>query len=120
MNCDIYPAWYHSVRPALARGAWLSLPTHAPHPSACAFEPIAIAEDHGQVADWGTPTAGGSRLHVHEHADGTLVAHEDRFDPSRDPVSAIAHVLFETRVGQVACVVAAGAALGTILAAILK
>ncbi len=120
MNCDIYSVWYHSVRPALAQGAWLRLPASAPHPSACGFETIIISEPHGQVADWGTPTPGGSRLHVHEHAEGTLVAHEDRFSPDEGPLSMLAHVLFETKAGKAALVVAGAAVIVKVAAALLE
>lgn len=118
-NCNLYPTWYAQARTGLSQGAWLRLPAHAPHPSACGFEPIAIAEDHGQVADWGTPTPGGSRLHVHEHADGALVAHEDRFSPDEGPLSMLAHLLFETTGGKIALALAGGVVAGKAIAAVL-
>jgi hypothetical protein len=42
----------------------------------------------------------GSRIHVHEFRDGSMVVHRDRIDPSRGPAHAVAHVVCETRIGR--------------------
>lgn len=97
---DTWLRWINSNWQNLAAGAWLEVPSHLPHPRRAGFETLALAEPVGQVADYALPLDDDSRVHVHEHSDGTLVAHRDRFDPGAGPVEAVLHVASETKVGR--------------------
>lgn len=72
------------------------------HPSTMGFRRTRGGENHGQVADWVRAMPDGSRLHVHEMRGGRFVLHRDRWDPDRGLPHAVAHVLLETRAGNVA------------------
>lgn len=85
------------------------VPSSLPHPSAGGFHLISPAMPDGQVGDWGLSLDDGSRIHLHEFADGRLIAHRDVFDPDRGIGHAIAHVIAETPLG------AAVAVLGLVL-----
>lgn len=88
--------WLHANRAQVAAGAKLQAPAHLPHPRYAGFESEALATPEGQIADWVVPVADGSRIHVHECADGRLVVHRDQYDPNRSAGHLVAHLLFET------------------------
>jgi hypothetical protein len=52
-----------------------------------------VAKNVGQSGNYVLPCTDGSRIHVHEYADGRLVAHRDRTDPGRSPLHAVWHLL---------------------------
>jgi hypothetical protein len=54
----------------------------------------------GQIADWTVSLDDGSRVHVHEYPDGSLVVHRDALDPARGPLRALGHVACETTLGR--------------------
>lgn len=85
----------------LRRGAKVPVPTNLPHPKEIGFTYTTWAKDVGEVANWVRSLRDGSRLHVHEFADGTLVVHRDAIDPARGPVVATFHWLGETPEGNV-------------------
>ena len=91
--------WIRRNWGALLRGRWLQAPSRLTHPSRAGFRRLAAAEPRGQVADWALSCDDGSRVHVHEHADGRLIAHRDQHDPDAGIGSAVLHVVKETAVG---------------------
>ncbi len=102
-------AWEH-----LVAGRHLEVPHWLPHPTAAGFTRETLAMAAGQSADWVLPLDDESRLHVHEFSDGHLVAHRDKIDPNRSLMHAVAHIAWETEIGNVAlavCILALGARL---------
>lgn len=86
----------------LVSGQKLDVTCQVPHPSLVSeFSRTVLAEAHGQVVDWELPLTDGSRIHVHEFADGRLVVHRDAINPSRGPIEAVLHWLTETGTGAV-------------------
>ncbi|MCH8286445.1 hypothetical protein IIB79_07960, partial [candidate division KSB1 bacterium] len=51
------------------------IPAGLPHPAYSGFGKPVVAEQHGQETDWVVSLEDGSRLHIHEYADGTMVGH---------------------------------------------
>lgn len=92
--------WLQAAWPALARGQRVEVPRFLPHPGRSGFERPPLAEPAGQVADWVVSVTDGSRVHLHEFADGTLVAHRDETDPKRGVAEAMWHWATESTTGQ--------------------
>ncbi|MCA9559848.1 MAG: hypothetical protein KC583_14970 [Myxococcales bacterium] len=97
-----YLNWITQVWTDLVRRKQVRVPAHLGHPRHAGFNRPPLAEPVGQIDDWVLPLRGGSRVHIHEFANGRLIAHLDRIDPERGPVQALAHWLTETRSGAVA------------------
>ena len=70
------------------------------HLRSSGFEVPPIAEPVGQSANWVLSLTDGSRLHVHEYANGVLVAHRDETDPKRGPLHAAWHWATESKSGK--------------------
>lgn len=86
-------------------------PGWLPPPAVAGFARIEVASPEGQVADWGLSFDDGSRVHIHEYADGRRVVHRDQHDPANGFWSTVSHLLSETWVGPVLGVVLVGVAL---------
>lgn len=95
----ILEAWLRQNWVVLVSGREVEWPLGLPHPVGAGFRPIEFAIPNGQCANWVHALSDGSRVHVHEYADGRLIAHRDRFDPDRDVGALVAHMLGETFVG---------------------
>lgn len=113
-------AWYRQNRQALCDGAQLTVPVILPHPSQSGFAPTSLAENVGQVRDWAASVSDGSRLHVHEFADGSLNVHRDATDPSRGLTSAVWHWATESTSGRVIVVAAVVFFAGSHLVALMS
>ncbi len=85
----------------LSAGGRVPVPPSLLHPRWSGFEVPPLAEPVGQAADWVLSLNDGSRLHVHEYANGALVAHRDETDPKRGPVHAVWHWATESTSGKV-------------------
>lgn len=105
--CGLWLEWLDDNLRRLSRRARLQAPSWLPHPAEAGFAESSIAEPHGQARDWVLSLSDGSRVHVHEHEDGRLVVHRDRYDPSAGPLRAVAHFLIETRAGKATLAVGA-------------
>lgn len=90
-------AWQH-----LTSGAKVEAPWMLPAPGEAGFELIEIAHPTGQSRDWGMSMADGSRIHIHEFADGRRVVHRDVHDPKRGLGPTLAHLMQETPYGVLA------------------
>ena len=110
--------WLSGVWSALLAGQHITVPTDLPHPETTGFHTPRMALKVGQIADWVMSCPNdGSRVHLHEFADGRLVAHRDCTDPGRSPIHAMWHVATETPTGRrVAKMLARSALIGTGLA----
>lgn len=97
--------WIRNNYSALKGGACLQAPWWLAHPSRSGFERPEIAEPVGQKDNWVASVDDGSRVHLHEYADGRIVAHRDPTDPARGPISALWHWLTESRSGKTALIV---------------
>lgn len=86
-----WEVWMRAVWPALVAGRRVLVPASLPHPGSSGFRTPWLAEPAGQAADWVLSLEDGSRLHVHEFANGALVAHRDATDPKRGPIHAALH-----------------------------
>lgn len=120
MNTN-WDLWLRQNWVALRRGAHVAVEGgwYLPHPSTAGFTRPPLAEGVGQVADWVVSCADGSRIHVHEFADGRLVAHRDATDPALGPVQAVNHWWSESKSGrQAAGLVTAGLVLAGSVAAV--
>lgn len=95
-------AWLDGNWSLLANGGWVVLPGWLPHPGDVGFKCLGVAEDVGQVRNWVHALSDGSRLHVHEFAEGGLVVHRDRHNPDEGLVSSVLHFFLETKAGKVA------------------
>ena len=95
----------------LCDGEKVEVPSDLPHPSVAGFKPTRLASYVGQRADYACPLSDG-RLHAHEYADGSVVLHRDRLDPSRGLATATVHWLSECPEGHVALVLLAMAGIG--------
>lgn len=93
-------AWLAAVEPTLRSGREVIVPPELPHPREMGFTHPWIAEPHGQREDWTFSFEDGSRLHVHEFPNGTLIAHIDPHDPSRGPGTALYHWTTESASGR--------------------
>jgi hypothetical protein len=83
------------------------------HPSeVVGFMPTHGTERHGQVEDWVCPMPDGSRMHAHVMPDGRVFVHRDRFDPDRSTFHRAAHVVLETKAGQLGLALTAARWLG--------
>jgi hypothetical protein len=107
-NGFIQTAW-----PQLSAGGRVPIPPGLLHPKWSGFEVPPLAEPVGQIADWVLSLTDGSRLHVHEFANGALVAHRDETDPKLGPIQAAWHWATESTSGKIVVV-------GTITAAIIS
>jgi hypothetical protein len=109
VNADIdlaWASWLSANREDLGVGAKVNVPSYLPHPQYAGFSKELVATPEGQVANWTLSVpADGSRIHVHEFADGRLVAHRDRYDPNHSLGNLVAHLLFETALVPVLLVV---------------
>lgn len=94
--------WLAASWADLHRGSRVSVPTWLPHPRWSGFETPPLAEPAGQTADWVRSLSDGSRLHIHEFADGRMVAHRDPTDPKRGPLHAVWHWATESTSGRLA------------------
>lgn len=92
-------AWLASLHPNLGPDARVRVPAHLAHPSRVGFARAYWTKHVGQVADWVASIPDGSRLHVHELADGRLYLHRDRHDPTNGPVKLVRHIVEETSEG---------------------
>lgn len=99
--CSHWNAFITSNWDRLAAGQKVNVPAGLVHPRAGGFEALDFAEPVGQARDWAYSWSDGSRLHIHEHADGRMVAHRDRYDPKQGIVSAVMHIATETTTGLV-------------------
>lgn len=90
--------WIAGQWQRLAAGAHIQPPVGFPHPIDAGFARLTLAEPHGQTADYSASLADGSRIHLHEYADGTLLAHRDAYDPV-GVVATVKHLATETAVG---------------------
>lgn len=107
----LWRSWISDERVRLGARQHVVVPEWLPRPPSSGFRRIWLTESVGQVGDYVLPLPGDERLHVHEFADGRLVAHVD-LDPEAGPLQGLRHLLQETRVGPwlVACaIVAVGA-----------
>jgi hypothetical protein len=95
---------------SLTNGAWVRVPAGLPHPEMAGFHLLDLAEPNGQVDDWALSLRDGSRIHIHVHADGSMVAHRDQWDPGSGVGAALKHFFLETRVGPLVGLAAAGVA----------
>lgn len=86
--------------PQLTAGGRVLVPSALLHPKWSGFEVPPVAEPVGQSADWVLSLVDGSRLHVHEYANGSLVLHRDETDPKRGPLHAVWHWATESRSGR--------------------
>ena len=100
--------WIASVWGDLAAGRRAQVPTWLPHPRESGFEAPPLAEPAGQSADWVKSYSDGSRVHVHEFANGTFLVHRDATDPKRSPAHAAWHWLSESTSGRVVAGLSAG------------
>ena len=94
--------WLNSVWPTLEARGHLPVPPVLPHPGAAGFAQPLFAEPQGQVRDYVYSVADGSRVHLHEYADGAMVAHRDASDPHQGVLPALRHLAFETVLGRTA------------------
>jgi hypothetical protein len=83
----------------LAPGVKIEAPHWFGAPVEAGFEPIGIAHPVGQARDWGMSFTDGSRIHIHEFANGRRVVHRDKHDPRRGLGHAVAHLMQETPYG---------------------
>src|SRR3982751_2578463 len=88
--------WIAMNWPGLIAGSKLVAPAWLGAPADAGFQPIQITLLQGQAKDWGLSMSDGSRIHVHEFADGRRTAHRDKFDPARGVGSMVAHLMQET------------------------
>ena len=93
--------WIAKQWPLLSRGRHVIAPAWLPHPAHVGFTRVALATPSGQVADWSLAYDDGSRVHIHEYADGRMVVHRDCLDPDRSIGGLVNHLLGETLVGPV-------------------
>lgn len=98
--------WINANWSQLSAGFKLAVPPWLPHPGRAGFRRLSVGTPHGQVADWGLSFTDGSRVHLHQFADGAIVAHRDRWDPDSTLGRLLAHILLETFAGPM--LVAAG------------
>jgi len=96
-------AWINGNWVNLAPGVKLSAPRWLPSPAVSGFRPLPLASPEGQVSDWGLSFADGSRIHVHQFADGRYVVHRDRYDPDQGLGRMVAHLFGETLWGLGIC-----------------
>lgn len=106
--------WIRDNWEALTEGH-VPVPAWLPHPARSGFKRLQFSTPFGQVADWGLSFDDRSRIHVHEHGDGHLVAHRDKYDPDVNLGNLLAHVFTETPVGRLALVVGVVFAAGRLL-----
>lgn len=92
-------SWATVHWPSLVGGAKINAPFWLAAPVDAGFEVIEIAHPVGQVRDWGLALTDGSRIHVHEYADGRRVVHRDVHDPKRGLGPMLAHLMQETPYG---------------------
>ncbi len=88
--------WMSAAWPQLVAGERLLAPTYLAHPQWSGFEKTELAEPAGQIDDWVVSMTDGSRVHVHENADGSMVVHRDAVDPSRGLIEAFVHTVTES------------------------
>ena len=110
-----WSGWIRQNFRRLRAGAKVRVPHWLPHPHHAGFKQLELAEDHGQIDDYAKSLSDGSRIHVHVHRDGTMVAHRDKYDPDHSPGRAVAHVLFETVAGVVILTVGGVAVVGGLI-----
>jgi hypothetical protein len=89
-------AWLQSQWGALSSGFKIVAPLSLGSPADAGFAPIQFAHPVGQIRNWGLAFNDGSRVHVHEFADGSFLAHRDAHDPARSLESTVAHLVHET------------------------
>lgn len=88
--------WITAVWPRLAGGERLVAPMYLLHPQWSGFVKTELAEAAGQIGDWAVSMTDGSRVHVHENADGSMVVHRDAVDPGRGFIEAVVHTVTES------------------------
>ncbi len=93
-------SWVQQNWPTLSAGGRLEPPPWFAHPGVAGFEQTSLAEGAGQVRDWVRSFVDGSRIHIHELADGRLIVHRDATDPARGPLEAAWHWVTESTSGK--------------------
>lgn len=102
---SVWTTWISMHWRELLAGTRVPVPAWLGHPEGAGFRRIGWSTPAGQVADWGLSFTDGSRLHVHEFADGRLVAHRDKHDPDAGLEHRLRHFFEETEIGRAALVV---------------
>ena len=103
--------WITSNWNRFAKRAHVRVPHWLPHPSRASLKKLSVALPTGQIADWSLPLSDGSRIHVQEMIDGSLVAHRDLHDPDVGLSQALAHGFCDTPIVAFSLVVAVVCAL---------
>jgi hypothetical protein len=98
----IWVAWIQQNWQSLVSGLKINAHYGLAAPPEAGFEAIGFAHPVGQIRDWGLSMTDGSRIHVHEYADGRRVVHRDKHDPKRGLGPALAHLMQETPYGMLA------------------
>lgn len=88
--------WITQTWAPLSAGEKVEVPFWLGAPNQAGFRFIPLAHPVGQVRNWVLSMSDGSRIHVHEFADGRYVAHRDKHDPDRGLESSVAHLMQET------------------------
>ncbi|HEX6039314.1 hypothetical protein [Longimicrobium sp.] len=99
---DRWAYWLGVNWTSLTSGAKIFAPGSLAPPQEVGFMALPFAHPVGQVKDWGMSLADGSRIHVHEFANGTRVVHRDQHDPAAGVGPALAHLMHETPYGKLA------------------
>ncbi|MDY7232833.1 hypothetical protein [Hyalangium rubrum] len=101
-----WQSWISANWSALSAGQKLRVPSWLPHPSRSGLERPPLAEPVGQAEDWVVSYMDGSRIHVHEYSNGSMIVHRDETDPKRGPMEAMWHWLTESTSGKTTLAVA--------------
>jgi hypothetical protein len=98
----IWMGWINQNWQRLVSGDKINAPIGLAAPEEAGFEMIEVAHPVGQSRDWGLSVSDGSRIHVHEYADGRRVVHRDAHNPKRGLGPMLAHLMQETPYGALA------------------
>lgn len=88
--------WISDNWTTLSAGVKIEVPSWLGAPHQAGLHLIPMAHPVGQLRNWGLGMSDGSRIHIHEFADGRCVAHRDKHDPGRGFESSVAHLMQET------------------------
>ncbi len=113
---ELWEQWLSARWSYLVAGQEIDATWQVPHPSTAGFTRTDLAEGHGQLVDWELAVTDGSRIHVHEFADGRLVVHRDAINPSRGPLEAMMHWFSESALGKAVFVTGSVALIGVAVA----
>ena len=111
----MWASWLVERWDDFAAGQEIGVPSYFLHPSVAGFSHETLATDKGQVSNWVRSLEDGSRIHVHEFADGRLVAHRDKIDPNGSVIHAVAHFATETELGRLATLILSVAAIAKLM-----